>query len=72
MQLGAIFLGAIIMIIYLGTSLFKPGKDRIPHGTPDVVIVTVLDDATMSDEYREKIVENRNYYAEQQGTSHLI
>ena len=30
--------------------------------------MTLLDDATMSDEYRERIMENRRYYASKQGT----
>ena len=55
------------MIFYFGSSLFSGGKDRIPYGTPQVVIVTVLDDATMSEQYRERVVENREYYAEMQG-----
>lgn len=55
------------MIFYFGSSLFSGGKDRIPYGTPRVVIVTVLDDATMSEQYRERVVENREYYAQMQG-----
>lgn len=30
-------------------------------------MVTVLDEATMSEEYRERIKENRKYYANKQG-----
>ena len=55
------------MIIYFGTSLFKPGKEQIPRGTAEIVIVTVLDNESMSEEYRQKVVENRKYYAEKQG-----
>ena len=67
LQLGALVLSAVLLLIYLGTSLFKPGRERIPAGTADVVIVTVLDDATMSQDYIDRIVENRKYYAEKQG-----
>ena len=30
-------------------------------------MVTILDEATMSDEYRDRIKENRNYYAARHG-----
>ena len=32
-----------------------------------MVIVTVLDEATMSQDYRDRIIENRKYYARKQG-----
>ena len=32
-----------------------------------MVVVTLLDEATMSDEYRARIMENRKYYAEKNG-----
>ena len=67
LQLGALILGGVLLIIYLGTSLFKPGKERIPAGTADIVIVTVLDDALMSQDYIDKVVENRKYYAQKHG-----
>ena len=34
--------------------------------------MTLLDDATMSDEYRERIMENRRYYASKQGRNKSI
>ena len=49
-------------------SLFSSGSEHIPSGTPEVVIVTVLDEATMSQDYRDRIIENRKYYARKQGT----
>lgn len=58
---------SIITLIYLATRLFSSSAEKIPAGTPEVVIVTLLDDATMSDEYRERIMENRRYYASKQG-----
>ena len=67
LQLGALILCGLFLIIYLGTSLFKPGKERIPRGTAEIVIVTVLDDEIMSEGYRERVVENRKHYAEKQG-----
>ena len=32
-----------------------------------MVVVTLLDEATMSDEYRARIMENRKYYADKHG-----
>lgn len=32
-----------------------------------MVVVTLLDEATMSDEYRARIMENRKYYADRHG-----
>ncbi len=58
------------MLIYFATKLFSSSTKRVPLGTPDVVIVTLMDDATMSDEYRQRIMENRNYYAKKQGKLH--
>lgn len=55
------------MIIYFASRLFSSPSERIPSGTPEVVVVTLLDDATMSDEYRERIMENRRYYAQKHG-----
>ena len=56
------------MLIYFATRLFSTSKNTLPAGTPEVVVVTLLDDATMSDEYRERIMENRRYYASKHGT----
>ena len=57
------------MLVYLfNIFLFSSPKDYVPYGTPEVVVVTVLDEATMSTNYRSHIVENRNYYAEKQGS----
>jgi hypothetical protein len=47
--------------------MFKRSGERTPSGTPETVVVTVLDEATMSEEYRERIKENRKYYANKQG-----
>ncbi|KAL9633883.1 MAG: hypothetical protein Q9164_004424 [Protoblastenia rupestris] len=67
LQFGGIILCGLLLIIYLATSLFSSKSERAPAGTPEVVIVTVLDDQTMSEQYRQRVVENRNYYAQKQG-----
>ena len=59
---------AALMLIYFAIRLFSSSAERVPAGTPEVVVVTLLDDATMSDEYRERIMENRRYYASKHGT----
>ena len=51
--------------------MFKPSQARAPAGTPEIVLVTVLDDENMSLEYRRKVKENREYYAEKQGMPHV-
>jgi len=66
-QAGGLIACGVLVIIYLTTSLFTRSTNHIPLGTPEVVIVTVLDEATMSQGYRDRIVENRRYYAEKQG-----
>jgi len=58
---------AALVLIYFATRLFSSSTERVPLGSPDLVIVTLMDDATMSDEYRQRIMENRNYYAKKQG-----
>jgi len=55
------------LIIYLLTRLLSTSPGRPPAGTPEVVIVTVLDRARMSDAYIEKIKENRDDYAVRHG-----
>lgn len=63
----AVLACAALMLIYCASRLFSSSNERTPLGTPEVVIVTLMDDATMSDEYRQRIMENRNYYAKKQG-----
>lgn len=58
---------ALLFLIFLGSRLFASTAEKAPPGTPEVVVVTLLDEATMSDEYRARIMENRKYYAEKQG-----
>lgn len=47
--------------------LFGSSSERIPLGTPEVVVVTLIDEGNMSKGYIEKIQENRRYYASKQG-----
>lgn len=55
--------GAIIFIL----SHILGGSERIPTGTPLVVIVTVLEPEKYSKGYIDNIVENRNEYAKKHG-----
>jgi mannan polymerase II complex MNN11 subunit len=43
------------------------GSERIPSGTPPVVIVTVLDPESYSNDYINNIKENRIEYAKKHG-----
>ena len=56
--------------MYIGSRLFGSTSEKAPPGTPEVVVVTLLDEATMSDEYRARIMENRKYYANKHGMLH--
>lgn len=47
--------------------LFGSSSERIPAGTPEVVVVTLIDEEHMSKGYIEKIQENRRYYASKHG-----
>ncbi|MCJ1278582.1 hypothetical protein MMC21_006399 [Puttea exsequens] len=67
LQFGAIIACGVLLLLYLATYLFSGYSERAPSGTPEVVVVTILDEATMSDEYRDRIKENRNYYAARHG-----
>lgn len=69
LQLGGLIIGALIVLIYLIASRLRPSKAYVPYGTPEVVIVTLLDEPTMSQAYRNKVVENRQYYADKHGMS---
>lgn len=67
LQYGGILAGCALLVIFLFTrvSFFA---DRAQAGTPKVVIVTVLDHDSMSQEYIRRIEENRRDYAARQGT----
>ncbi len=67
LQVFGVIACTILTLIYFATRLFSSSAEKVPADTPEVVIVTLLDDATMSDEYRERIMENRRYYASKQG-----
>lgn len=67
--MGGLIAATVLVLVYIcNVFLFSPSKEYIPYGTPQVVVVTVLDEATMSTNYRSHVVENRNYYAEKQGS----
>lgn len=60
--LCACAVGAVIFILSQIT-----GSDRVPSGTPPVVIVTVLDPDNYSNDYINNIKENRIEYAKKHG-----
>ena len=55
------------MLVFFATRLSSSSAEKAIAGVPEVVVVTLLDEATMSDEYRERIMENRRYYANKHG-----
>lgn len=68
----AILSVALIAVFFLLSQLFyaSTGTAAAPIGTTDVVIVTVLDRASYSDTYLQKIIKNREDYAERHGKSY--
>lgn len=71
-RLKAVVLVALgtIAVYYLLTKLVWSSGEGIHPGTPEVVIVTVLD-PDIRDEYAAKIKENREEYAFRHGTSYI-
>lgn len=67
LQLGAILACSALFLIYMISRLFGSSEERIPPGTPEVVVVTLVDEAAMSKEYIGKIQENRRHYASKHG-----
>ena len=57
---------AVGAAIFLLSHIFG-GSDRIPSGTPPVVVVTVLDPDNYSKEYIDNVKENRIEYARKHG-----
>lgn len=57
----------VIALVFLFSQIFGGGADRIPSGTPRVVIVTVLDPDNYSKEYLNNIKDNRVEYAKKHG-----
>ena len=69
MKMGAVGFCAVLLVFYFFLRIFSSSDgidDRIPFGTPNVVIVTVLDN-TMSKKYVDRIKENREDYAARHG-----
>jgi mannan polymerase II complex MNN11 subunit len=62
--LCACAVGAVIFIL---SQVLGGGSERIPSGTPPVVIVTVLDPESYSNDYINNIKENRIEYAKKHG-----
>ena len=71
LQLGGVGAVVILIFIYILASRLRPAKEYIPYGTPETVVVTLLDEPMMSTAYRDKIVENRQFYADKHG-EHLV
>ncbi|KAL8769074.1 MAG: hypothetical protein Q9209_004860 [Squamulea sp. 1 TL-2023] len=67
LKIGAIILCSLFFFILIIRRLSSGGEDRIPPGTPEVVIVTLIDEENMSKEYIAKIQENRKDYAARHG-----
>ena len=71
-RVQAILIGlcAVGALLFLCSHIFG-GGERIPSGTPPVVIVTVVDEENYSSQYIKNIKENRIEYARKHGKKHL-
>ncbi|KAI9717079.1 MAG: hypothetical protein M1812_005014 [Candelaria pacifica] len=67
LQFVAIFACCIIVLIIVFTRLYSTPSATVPLGTPEVVIVTTLDENGYSQEYIEQIKANRQDYAARHG-----
>ena len=67
LQLGATIACGALVLIYLLYRLYFDPAEKAPPGTPDVVIVTLLDQDHMSEDYISKIKENRQDYEDRHG-----
>ncbi|KAL8939957.1 MAG: hypothetical protein Q9216_003063 [Gyalolechia sp. 2 TL-2023] len=67
LQLGAMIGCAALFLLLVIPRLFGSSSERVALGTPEVVVVTLIDEDNMSKGYIEKIQENRRYYASRQG-----
>ncbi|KAL8710754.1 MAG: hypothetical protein Q9220_004772 [cf. Caloplaca sp. 1 TL-2023] len=67
LQLGAIVLACALCLILIISRLFGSSAERIPPGTPEVVVVTLIDEEVMSPSYISKIQANRKDYAARHG-----
>lgn len=72
LQIAGVGIGGLLLVLYIISSLSRPSKEYIPNGTPEVVVVTLLDEPTMSENYRNKVMENRRYYTQQHGLSAAV
>ncbi|THC94404.1 hypothetical protein EYZ11_006133 [Aspergillus tanneri] len=65
----AILIFALLVVFFLLSQLFyaSTGTSAVPIKTSNIVIVTVLDRAVLSDEYIQKIIRNREDYAKRHG-----
>lgn len=65
--MGAVAGCTLLFLIFLTTRLFSSSAERPPPGTPDVLLVTVLDHDSMGKDYISRIEENRKDYAARHG-----
>ncbi|KAL1969517.1 hypothetical protein VTN77DRAFT_8955 [Rasamsonia byssochlamydoides] len=64
---GFVFVSFLFLLSRIFSSSSGPAAAAIPSGTPNVVLVTVLDREALSDSYIQKIKRNREDYAARHG-----
>ncbi|KAI9820684.1 MAG: hypothetical protein M1827_005053 [Pycnora praestabilis] len=66
LQLG-LFISCGIFLVYVLLARVFASSGRVPSGTPEVVIITTLDESAYSKEYIDQVKDNRRGYAAQHG-----
>jgi mannan polymerase II complex MNN11 subunit len=67
LQLIAILILGAFTFFVLFSRIFSPSPGRPPLGTPEVVLVTVIEDHGYSEDHIEQIKQNRIDYAQRHG-----
>jgi hypothetical protein len=67
LQLIAILACGAFAVFMLFSRIFSSSPGRPPPGTPEIVLVTVIDDHGFSKDHIERIKQNRRDYAERHG-----
>ncbi|EEH40653.1 alpha-1,2-galactosyltransferase gmh3 [Paracoccidioides lutzii Pb01] len=65
--LGVVFFTFVFFLSRTFSSSSTTSKETVPTGPVNIVIVTVLDEENLSDEYIQRIKENREDYAKRHG-----
>ena len=66
LKVAALIGTALLAFLFLARWFLSRSEDAISAGTPELVVVTVID-PTLGKEYVDKIKQNRQFYADRHG-----